>query len=69
MDLQSVESKLNKGSYDTVLEFYHDVELIWLNSMTYNRDGSEYFVVAEKMSKIWEMEFSKKFKRDKHSNF
>ena len=31
--------------------------------MTYNQDGSEYFVAAEKMSNLWEREFSKKFKR------
>ena len=31
--------------------------------MTYNQDGSEYFVAAEKMSNLWESEFSKKFRK------
>ena len=52
MDLHTVETKLGKGSYDTALEFYHDVKLIWRNSMTYNQDGSEYYVAAKKLSNL-----------------
>ena len=68
MDLQT-EPKLNQGVYSSAVEFYNDVKLIWMNSMTYNRDGSEYFVAAEKMDKLWEREFSKKFDRDTSLKF
>ena len=47
MDLMTVQSKLDKGFYNYSLEVDRDVNLIWSNKMTFNRDGSEYFVAAQ----------------------
>ena len=54
MDLHTVLSKLEKGYYKSSDEIDQDVSLIWANAMTFNRDGSEYFVAAKRMNSIME---------------
>ena len=53
MDLMTVRSKLEKGFYKSFLEVDLDVNLIWSNAMTFNRDGSEYFMAAKEMCNLW----------------
>ena len=52
MDLQTVGLKLDQGLYENSLEFYQDVKLIWFNAMTYNCDGSKYYLAAEEMNSV-----------------
>lgn len=59
MDLSEVQRKLSDGKYKNALEYAHDVRLVWSNCKTYNQDGSEYYKLATKLSKIFEQKFSK----------
>jgi len=40
MDLSTVENKIKQGQYQDYQEFKNDVKLIWSNSFTYNKKGS-----------------------------
>eukprot|EP00941_MAST-03F_sp_MAST-3F-sp1_P000323 g323.t1 len=59
MDLSLVEKKLNQGAYSGALDFAADVRLVWHNCKTYNQDGSEYYKIAQRLSKLFEQRFSK----------
>jgi hypothetical protein len=59
MDLGLVKKNLNDGKYKSIHEAANDVRLIWKNCMTYNADGSDFYVLAEGMSKKFEEKFAK----------
>ena len=59
MDLGLVKSNLASGAYKSIHEAAADVRLIWKNCMTYNADGSDFYLLAEDMSKKFEEKFSK----------
>jgi hypothetical protein len=40
-------------------EFKHDVNLVWNNCMTYNVEGSPYYLVAQKLKQIFEERYAK----------
>eukprot|EP00940_MAST-03C_sp_MAST-3C-sp2_P001714 g1714.t1 len=65
MDLHSIETKLNAGQYDSILDFAKDCRLVWSNCKTYNQDESEYYKLASKFSKIFEQRFGKIVALDK----
>lgn len=48
MDLGTVEKKLAGGEYGSPTDFARDMRLIWKNCMTYNQDGSEYHLIAQR---------------------
>mmetsp|Transcript_3179 Transcript_3179/g.4077 ORF Transcript_3179/g.4077 Transcript_3179/m.4077 type:complete len:205 (+) Transcript_3179:252-866(+) len=58
MDLGTVRSKLKAGSYHDVQECAEDIRLIWKNCMAYNEDGSEVYLMAERMGQNFEELFS-----------
>lgn len=59
MDLGQVKRKLETGKYGTIHDAAEDVRLIWKNCMQYNADGSDFFILAQNMSKKFEDKFSK----------
>jgi histone acetyltransferase len=40
MDLSTVKMKLNNGRYTTIQAVINDLDLIWSNCKTYNRENS-----------------------------
>ena len=54
MDLGTIKSKIENGKYDTLEQAAQDIRLVWTNCMLYNRDGSEYYHLADKFSKAFE---------------
>jgi hypothetical protein len=62
MDLGHIKRKIEKEQYSSLHEAADDVRLVWSNCKTYNADGSDFFVLAENMSKRFEEKFSKLLK-------
>ena len=59
MDLGTIKKRLSRGDYKTVFQVAEDVRLVWTNCMTYNADGSDFFLIAQKLSKKFEDRFAK----------
>jgi hypothetical protein len=59
MDLGLVKKNLTAGKYKSIHEAAADVRLIWKNCMTYNADGSDFYLLAEDMGKAFEEKFKK----------
>jgi hypothetical protein len=59
MDLGLVKKNLSSGKYKSIHEAAADVRLIWKNCMTYNADGSDFYLLAEDMGKQFEEKFKK----------
>ena len=62
MDLGLVKKKLNEGKYKSIHDVADDVRLIWKNCMTYNADGSDFYILAQNMSRKFEDKFAKLIK-------
>ncbi len=59
MDLGTIKKKLSEKKYANLFQAADDVRLVWSNCMTYNADGSDFFVLAQNLKKEWERRFSK----------
>eukprot|EP00567_Pseudictyota_dubia_P016764 CAMPEP_0197462860 /NCGR_PEP_ID=MMETSP1175-20131217/60214_1 /TAXON_ID=1003142 /ORGANISM="Triceratium dubium, Strain CCMP147" /LENGTH=212 /DNA_ID=CAMNT_0042998465 /DNA_START=43 /DNA_END=677 /DNA_ORIENTATION=+ len=59
MDLGQVKRKIETGKYGAIHDAAEDVRLIWKNCMQYNADGSDFFILAQNMSKKFEDKFAK----------
>jgi len=59
MDLGTVKRKLERGQYFSAHECAEDIRLIWKNCMTYNADGSDFFLLAENLSRKFEERYKK----------
>ncbi len=59
MDLGTIQTKLESNKYPSADKFAADVRLVWRNAQTYNQQGSEIYVSAENLSKLFEKKFSK----------
>jgi hypothetical protein len=74
MDLGTVKqrlavqgSKSNSNSfYKTPWDAHKDILLVWNNCMTYNQDGSEFYLLAASLRKKWEDKFTKLAKDNPH---
>uniref|UniRef100_A0A5B6ZTT8 Putative transcription factor GTE10 n=1 Tax=Davidia involucrata TaxID=16924 RepID=A0A5B6ZTT8_DAVIN len=55
MDLGTVKSKLLSGEYLSPLGFAADVRLAFSNAMTYNPSGNDVHIMAETLSKYFEV--------------
>ena len=64
MDLGSVKQKLERGDYSSAKEFRHDTTLVWTNCMTYNADGSDYYLIAANLKKVFEEKYAKMIRED-----
>jgi hypothetical protein len=62
MDLGSVKKKIADRKYKSLYQAADDVRLVWTNCMTYNADGSDFFILAKNLSKKWEDKYSKVLK-------
>jgi hypothetical protein len=61
MDLGTVKQRLqnNNKHYSTPWEAHQDILLVWDNCMTYNQDGSEFYLLAASLRRKWEDKFRK----------
>lgn len=55
MDLGTVKSRIASGKYSSPLDFAADVRLTFSNAMTYNPPGNDVHVMAETLSKYFEV--------------
>ncbi|KAL8200781.1 hypothetical protein R6Q57_012120 [Mikania cordata] len=55
MDLGTVKGKLSSGKYSSPLEFLADVRLTFSNAMTYNPPGNDVHIMADVLSKFFEL--------------
>lgn len=62
MDLGQIKKKLDKEEYASLYDAADDVRLVWDNCKTYNADGSDFYLLAESMSKKFEDRFGKLLK-------
>jgi len=59
MDLGTVKRNINSRKYKSIPEAAEDIRLVWTNCMTYNQDGSDFFLLAKSLSKKFEEKYSK----------
>ena len=59
MDLGLVRRNVDENRYKSVFDAAEDVRLIWKNCMTYNSPGTEFYNLAERLSKKFEEKYSK----------
>lgn len=55
MDLGTIKEKLSSGKYSSLLEFVADVRLTFANAMTYNPPGNDVHIMADVLSKFFEL--------------
>eukprot|EP00526_Cylindrotheca_closterium_P021088 CAMPEP_0113617922 /NCGR_PEP_ID=MMETSP0017_2-20120614/9056_1 /TAXON_ID=2856 /ORGANISM="Cylindrotheca closterium" /LENGTH=205 /DNA_ID=CAMNT_0000527385 /DNA_START=222 /DNA_END=839 /DNA_ORIENTATION=+ /assembly_acc=CAM_ASM_000147 len=59
MDLATVKKNIADRKYPSLPHAAEDVRLVWTNCMSYNADGSDFFLLAKNLSKRWEEKYSK----------
>ncbi len=59
MDLGTVKKNVTARKYNTIAEAAEDVRLVWTNCMTYNADGSDFFMLAKSLNKKWDERLAK----------
>lgn len=59
MDLGTVKKKVALRKYTSIHEAAEDVRLVWTNCMTYNADGSDFFMLAKSLNKKWDEKYVK----------
>lgn len=59
MDLGQIKSRLEKDEYNTLHDAAEDVRLVWQNCKQYNADGSDFYKLAESLSKRFEDKYAK----------
>ena len=59
MDLGTAKKKIMDRKYKTLQQAAEDIRLVWSNCMTYNADGSDFFVLAQGLAKKWEDKYQK----------
>lgn len=62
MDLGQIKRKIEKDSYTTIHDAAEDVRLVWKNCMQYNADGSDFYKLAQSLSKRFEDKYTKLLK-------
>ena len=65
MDLSNILRKLNNKKYNSYQEFYDDLNLIWDNAQTFNKNSSIIYLDAEYMRNYMEKIFKEKELNDK----
>ena len=59
MDLSTVKKKIVDRKYKSLQAASDDVTQVWKNCMTYNADGSDFFILAQTLNKKWQEKFHK----------
>jgi hypothetical protein len=62
MDLGKIKRKLEKEEYKSIYDAAEDTRLVWKNCMQYNADGSDFYKLAQSLSKKFEDKFTKVLK-------
>ncbi|KAK4782253.1 hypothetical protein SAY86_016355 [Trapa natans] len=55
MDFSTIKGKIISKAYSTPLEFAADVRLTFTNAMTYNPPGNDVYIMADALSKFFEV--------------
>ncbi|KAC9521246.1 hypothetical protein R6Q59_035052 [Mikania micrantha] len=55
MDLGTIKAKLGSGNYSSPMQFLADVRLTFSNAMTYNPPGNDVHIMADVLSKFFEL--------------
>jgi len=53
-DLGTIKANMEAGGYANIDECVGDVRLVWSNCMLYNRDGSDFYHLADTFSRAFE---------------
>ena len=59
MDLGTVKRRLERGHYSTTHQVAEDIRLVWRNCMTYNADGSDFWLLAKSYARRFEDRYRK----------
>jgi len=59
MDLGTVKKNVAARIYPTIQAAADDVRLVWTNCMTYNADGSDFYLLAQSLNKKWDEKLAK----------
>ena len=54
MDLGTIQRKLERNQYPSAAYCVADIRRVWSNCMTYNTEGSDFYVLAKNCSKRFE---------------
>ncbi|KAL1510285.1 hypothetical protein AB1Y20_006605 [Prymnesium parvum] len=57
MDIGTVSKRLDAGQYASVHSLYADIDLIWTNAMTYNKDESTIYILAHDLKQYTDKKF------------
>jgi Bromodomain len=57
IDLGTIARKLERNQYATAWECALDVRLVWKNCMSYNAEGSDFWLLAKSLSRKFEDRF------------
>ena len=58
MDLSTIGKKLDKLEYSDIFEFNKDMNLVWSNTMKFNKPGSTVYKTAGYLARTWSKWFS-----------
>ena len=59
MDLGTIKRRLERGQYSTAHQVAEDIRLVWNNCMTYNADGSDFWLLAKSFLRRFEDRYRK----------
>ena len=59
MDLGTIRRKLERNQYETAAQCAADVRQVWKNCMTYNKEHSDFWLLAKALSKRFEDRYRK----------
>ncbi|CAB9499725.1 Bromodomain testis-specific protein [Seminavis robusta] len=59
MDLGTIKKNIVDRKYKTLMDANEDVKLVWFNCMTYNQDGSDFYILAQTLNKKWNEKYKK----------
>ena len=59
MDLGTVKRKLERRQYPTAHQCAEDIRLVWKNCLSYNADGSDFWLLAKSFSRRFEDRYRK----------
>lgn len=59
IDLGTISRKLDRNQYVTAWECAQDVRLVWKNCMSYNAEGSDFWLLAKSLARKFEDRFRK----------